>query len=193
MSGTPVLTIDGGPDDGRTVAIGKATTTLGRGPNSDIVLEWSGVSRSHAQILRHGGYHLYDLGSTNGTFVNGTTVGPAGHLLQHGDQIQLGTSDASLVFQSEVSETVATRAQRNGGGPTTPAVDTSAMTQPIKAAGAADSVLQYLKDHPEGADWDAIQAVAGLSEVELLRTLGILLDAGKVQRRSTKFFAEASP
>ena len=192
MSSSPVLTIDGGPDDGRSMAIGNATTTLGRGANSDVVLEWPGVSRSHAQILRHGGYHLYDLGSTNGTFVNGTKVGPAGHLLQHGDEIQLGSSDASLVFQSEVSAPTATRARPTGAG-RAPAVDMAAMTQPIKVAGMADAVLQYLRDHPDGADWDTIQSVAGLSEVELLRMLGILLDSGQVQRRSHKFFAETGP
>ena len=178
MSSNPVLTIDGGPDDGRIMAIGKATTTLGRGANSDVVLEWSGVSRSHAQILRHGGYHLYDLGSTNGTYVNGSKVGPAGHLLQNGDEIQLGSSDASLVFQSEVSDTMAVRAQPADADRAAPATDMAAMTQPIKVAGTADKVLQYLKNHPEGADWDAIQTVSGLSEVELLRMLGILLDTG---------------
>jgi hypothetical protein len=56
------------------------------------------VSRRHAQVLfRKGDYLLQDLKSTNGTVVNGHTLGPGERVrLSHGDEVQFG--DISLVF-----------------------------------------------------------------------------------------------
>ena len=72
---------------------------IGRGPEFDICLYDPKVSRSgHADILRRedGAYELQDLGSRNGTVVNGELVGGR-HLLIDGDVIQCGGS--VLVFQ----------------------------------------------------------------------------------------------
>ena len=63
--------------------------TLGRGENEDIRLEASGLSRSHAELTRQGPvYALHDLGSTNGTFVNGRRIEHAA--LSPGDVLRLG-------------------------------------------------------------------------------------------------------
>jgi pSer/pThr/pTyr-binding forkhead associated (FHA) protein len=68
---------------------------LGRSANSEVVLDDSTVSKHHAQVRFEGHAWIEDLGSTNGTLVNGKRVaGPTA--LRRGDRIALGT--AKLVF-----------------------------------------------------------------------------------------------
>lgn len=82
-----------------TVQIRGDVTSFGRGPDSDIVLAIPQASRLHAQILAHGdGIYLRDMGSANGTVVNGARLFDA-HRLRDGDMIQIGT--ASFVFRSD--------------------------------------------------------------------------------------------
>lgn len=65
-------------------------TIIGRHPECDIVLELNAVSRQHAQILRDGDrYCVEDMGSRNGTFVNGKKVKGRITLKQH-DRIKIG-------------------------------------------------------------------------------------------------------
>jgi len=65
------------------------------------------VSRSHAKIVRGDGgqFHVVDLGSTRGTFVNGDPVAPEGdgHSLRHGDVLSLGPSQVSTYLFYEVA------------------------------------------------------------------------------------------
>ncbi|HMG32547.1 MAG TPA: DUF3616 domain-containing protein [Blastocatellia bacterium] len=66
------------------IAIGKAS-------HNHIVLSDPTVSNTHAVVLgREGGYCIVDLGSRNGSFVNGERLGTEARLLHHGDSIQLG-------------------------------------------------------------------------------------------------------
>lgn len=69
---------------------------IGRSPDCDLILEHPEVSRRHAELLRidEVSYELRDLGSTNGTFVNGVRV--RSQLVGDGDQIRLGTFPLSL-------------------------------------------------------------------------------------------------
>lgn len=70
---------------------------LGRDPGCDIVLEGSGVSRRHAQfVLSNGEYALEDLGSKNGTWVNGARLVDS-VALSDGDSIMVG--DQNLLFR----------------------------------------------------------------------------------------------
>jgi hypothetical protein len=82
-----VLVQDG--NDRRTVALGPEPLAIGRDPQNDIVLDDRRVSRKHAEVrLRLGRYTLYDLQSTNGTYVNGRRV--AEIVLSDGDRIAIG-------------------------------------------------------------------------------------------------------
>jgi pSer/pThr/pTyr-binding forkhead associated (FHA) protein len=68
-------------------------TSIGRSSASDIVLKSDDyASGSHAQLTSHGGLlYVEDLGSTNGTFVNGRkTVGATP--LRHGDSVRVGST-----------------------------------------------------------------------------------------------------
>jgi adenylate cyclase len=65
---------------------------LGRGKSANLKLDHGGVSREHASIRRQGqDYLLTDLGSSNGTYVNGLPVAMNGRMLRSGDEIQVGT------------------------------------------------------------------------------------------------------
>jgi hypothetical protein len=65
--------------------------TVGRSPDSNIVLADPNVSRHHAEIRPQGdGFMLIDLGSTNGSKVNGVRV--AQRVLQDGDEISFGNT-----------------------------------------------------------------------------------------------------
>ena len=74
-------------------ALRDGATSIGRSSASDIVLKNDDyASGSHAQLTRHGGLlYVEDLGSTNGTFVNGRkTVGATP--LRHGDSVRVGST-----------------------------------------------------------------------------------------------------
>ncbi|MCU1602352.1 MAG: domain containing protein [Frankiales bacterium] len=77
---------------GRQVPV-SGTVVLGRGTDVDVQLTDTGVSRRHAQIDRS---RLTDLGSTNGTRLNGTRVAEAD--LHDGDRITVGSTE--IVFRS---------------------------------------------------------------------------------------------
>ncbi|MDD3652952.1 MAG: DUF3662 and FHA domain-containing protein [Desulfotomaculaceae bacterium] len=85
------LKIEEGPDQGKYFNLGKGTMLLGRRAGCDIVLSDSSVSRRHAQIeWSRGQYSIIDLGSTNGTKVNGVRV--TTRILKPGDTVALGTT-----------------------------------------------------------------------------------------------------
>ena len=67
----------------------EAHATLGRSPDSTIMLDDAEVSRQHARLVRTAsGFELEDLGSRNGTFVNGTRI--VRQVLVPGDKVRLG-------------------------------------------------------------------------------------------------------
>ena len=77
--------------EGRDVSLDQGVTVIGRSSGCDIVVDDPNVSRRHAEIRRLGeGYSLVDLGSTNGTEVNGQRVGETS--LMNGDVIGVGTT-----------------------------------------------------------------------------------------------------
>jgi hypothetical protein len=85
--------------DGKRLVVGPAGVTLGRSRQCDIVLSDPNVSRQHAEVRPRGGsWVLIDLGSTNGSRINGRRVdGP--EVLKPGDRIELG--ETSLKFELE--------------------------------------------------------------------------------------------
>lgn len=90
--------------------LGDGETVLGRHPACTIQLDSNTVSRRHAQIIKDGhSYFVEDLGSGNGTFLNGKQI--AGRTqLNHDDRIKLGP--VLLRFQTEGSSVLATPANK---------------------------------------------------------------------------------
>ena len=81
-------------------------TQIGKGPRNDVVMADAAVSAVHAIIHGEGGiYTITDIGSRNGTFVNGELVSSA-RQLNHGDVIGMGLSKLTFRF-TDYTETSA--------------------------------------------------------------------------------------
>ena len=97
-TGKGQLIITNGPQEGniiplllRTVRIGRATSKA----DWEIGLQDLSVSRPHARMeLTEKHWMVYDLGSSNGTFVNDTPVNEKGRLLRDGDKVTFGNTVA---------------------------------------------------------------------------------------------------
>jgi hypothetical protein len=85
--------------EGKRLVVGPAGVTIGRSRQCDVVLSDPNVSRQHAEIRPRGGaWVLSDLGSTNGSLLNGRRIeGP--EVVKPGDEIEIGTS--AITFELE--------------------------------------------------------------------------------------------
>jgi pSer/pThr/pTyr-binding forkhead associated (FHA) protein len=82
----------GGPNQFQTFKLSQGATRLGTGAGSQIVVGDSFMSAEHAEIIcSSSGFTLNDLGSTNGTLVNGHRVST--HELVDNDVFKLGKTD----------------------------------------------------------------------------------------------------
>lgn len=98
MNSSARLLVQIGAQPERSYPIERDITILGRETINDMVVNDAEVSRRHSRIVREAdGYLVEDLGSTNGTFVNGKRV-TVPTLLYHGDIIDMGKS-AHLIFK----------------------------------------------------------------------------------------------
>jgi pSer/pThr/pTyr-binding forkhead associated (FHA) protein len=87
--GAALVVRAGGGRVGESFPLNGERMTIGRRPDSDIFLDDVTVSRDHALIVRRGGdFHLDDLGSLNGTYVNRRRI--ESHHLADGDELQVG-------------------------------------------------------------------------------------------------------
>lgn len=94
----PTLHVLQGPDKGRTYETPNEPAVIGR-TSDQIHLSDNSSSRRHAELRPHNGdWFIYDLNSSNGTFVNGQRVVDSVRL-KHGDQIRVGTT--LLVFAGQ--------------------------------------------------------------------------------------------
>jgi pSer/pThr/pTyr-binding forkhead associated (FHA) protein len=88
--GTFTLVAEGGPLDGRVFNVPAGVAQVGRAVDNDLVFDDPSLSRKHARLINEGQQlEVEDLGSSNGTYVNGRRVGRApvmpGDLIRFGD------------------------------------------------------------------------------------------------------------
>jgi hypothetical protein len=96
------LIVRRGPQPNQIYELDKSISTLGRDITNDIVINDPEVSRHHCRLTQGGGgFTLEDLGSTNGTFVNGQRLTGA-RPLTPGDMIGLGET-VTLAYESAVA------------------------------------------------------------------------------------------
>lgn len=149
------VNIASGAEAGRVVPIADEPVVFGRTSASDVVIHWDKLTSSrHFQVRRDGTtLALLDLGSTNGTFVNGNSVRAI--QLVDGDRIEAGQT----VF--EVREQRVAARERGHTAVDERAVNGRAMAEPPRqytAAGAAPSFDPY------SSNWVQVDANAGNSE-----------------------------
>lgn len=99
----PELIFHRGKHKAFTRTIEKTELTIGRAPENDVSIPDHTISRQHAIVQKTlRGYLLKDLGSHNGTFLNGSGI--TQHILKHGDKIRMGA--VTMVFMDGSSQTL---------------------------------------------------------------------------------------
>ena len=102
-SGSALLIVQRGPDEGSRFLLDQDITTVGRHPNADIFLDDVTVSRRHAEFHRHGTkFQVKDLASLNGTYYDGVRIDAA--MLEDGSEVQIGKF--RLTFYSSKADLV---------------------------------------------------------------------------------------
>ncbi|MDD9939551.1 MAG: GGDEF domain-containing protein [Myxococcales bacterium] len=97
------LVVLAGPNVGEMYSL-EGTHTMGRGRNADLRIRGDGVSRQHLRFVVNGEeVRLEDLGSTNGSFVNGERADTV--TLRDGDKIQIGSATIlKFTYQDKMEE-----------------------------------------------------------------------------------------
>jgi DNA-binding response OmpR family regulator len=114
-------------------------TTLGRSDTCAVHIPLATVSRLHARIeQQHGRYVVFDIGSANGTFVNGKQI-DQGYMLSTGDELWIGTREAVLSFTDPEQTLIA---PGSGTAPTL-AIDIEAHSVEVYGALVELSRLEY--------------------------------------------------
>ena len=134
----------------REVNLTKDRTTIGRRSHNDLVIDNLAVSGEHAVMIMSGAdVYLEDLGSTNGTTVNGQPIKK--HLLQHADMVEIGKYRIRFLLNGSTE-----------GGSVD--IDTS---QPLRREfyGPGPSTIQI---RPQGASLEDAQQQQGTAMVKIL-------------------------
>lgn len=141
-----------GPTPGTIFELSKSDMTIGRDLGNDYVINDVEISRKHLRLLLQGeNYIIEDLGSTNGSFVNGQRL-TGSHVLIPGDLISLG-EHVTLVVESSAYDPAATQLSAQAG-PTVKAAQPAAPVQPAQrpaaqpAARPAAQAPQYVQPAP---------------------------------------------
>jgi predicted component of type VI protein secretion system len=137
-----------GPNPGKVFELTMESMSVGREAGNDIVIQDAELSRNHARISRRGGaFVLEDLGSTNGTFVNGQRV-MSPRSLAPGDEVGFG-ENVVVTFQGEGAAATVAAAGRQPPtrqpAPPPPRYDAAppqyAAPQPAKAGGGSQTLI----------------------------------------------------
>ena len=186
----------------KEIPLSKERTTIGRKAHNDIQIDNLAVSGEHAVIVTIlNDSFLEDLGSTNGTVVNGNPIKK--HFLQNNDVIELGKYklkfvgeaapagaadkadfEKTMVLRPSAMKAAADQAKAMGGGAQAAVAQRAAASQQVASAAAATGVAD--KDitkttppapKPAGQPLGAIQLLSGANagkELELTKPLTTL-------------------
>ncbi len=133
-----------GPNPGMVFELSKDVLLIGRDVTNDIVIGDAEISRQHARLTRTpGGHVLEDLGSTNGSFVNGERL-MAPRVLNPGDLVGMG-ENVTMTFDAiapEAAATVASPADEPEAAALSPAGAAPPAATPAAVSAADEPALQ---------------------------------------------------
>src|SRR5512147_2377497 len=133
------LSVRQGPRPNLVFELDQDSYTIGREAGAEIVIEDAQVSRRHAQLTRQGtSYVIEDIGSTNGTYVNGKRV-TAPVLLSDGDMVGLADTVVLVVQAPSTAgqEATVVSDSTHYTPPTQPAFTPPIVQPPVQAPPAA--------------------------------------------------------
>ena len=108
------LLIISGPLQGKEFLVNKEEFSIGSGAQNDLVLEDSTISKRHCEIsVSENGYQIRDLGSTNGTYVQGIRIASA--FLNPGAEFQIGKTHLIFCPLQEAREIPLSSSEAFGG------------------------------------------------------------------------------
>jgi serine phosphatase RsbU (regulator of sigma subunit)/pSer/pThr/pTyr-binding forkhead associated (FHA) protein len=159
------LHVDSGPTTGTQYTIEAAKTILGRHPECDVVLDVAAVSRQHAQIMRvNSDFLIEDLGSRNGTIVNGQLIENQ-YALKEGDHVKICDLDFTFFLTPPSAELA---------GPT--------------VRGGDNSSIALLVDDPQG---QSSSTVMSTFDVSSSRTGAFLTERPEVKLQAMMEIAQS--
>lgn len=158
------LWVCSGKNIGRRFALDRAEHTIGRSAHVEIPVVDERVSQQHAKIVSGpGGHFLYDLGSTNGTYVNNERVREA--RLKDGDLVQVGETVFEYLSYEERKLTINVRAS------TAPSSDNADAVPAALRAGAQQALNRARRyDDPEATPLPPPSPKSGGTSVEAAET-----------------------
>jgi predicted component of type VI protein secretion system len=150
---------------GQEFALGRPMVVIGRGRQSDIVLAEQGISRQHASI-QHGpqGWILTDLGSTNGTLLNGQPIrAQEPYLLRPGDRVAIGSS--VMLLQQDAPQEAAAPPAHHRDRPRPALLIAGAFFLVVVLAGIVALLVTVLKPDEEATTPESIDPLEGIGTV----------------------------
>jgi len=153
------LVMRAGPNPGKVFALDRSDISIGRGVNNTFVINDAEISRNHVRFTKGDtDYLIEDLGSTNGTFINGRRISGQ-QTLKSGDSLQLGENvivSYEVVGEGEEA-TVVAGSERPAPEPTpppaprrAPPAQPPAQPKPVPVAQPAPQQPAYAGQVPPG-------------------------------------------
>lgn len=149
-----VVTIDGVVI--KEVPLSKERTTLGRRPYNDVVIDNLAVSGEHAVLMMSGdGVEIEDLGSTNGTYVNGQSI--QRQALRSGDTVEVGKYRIRFLHEEAVPDFEKTLLFK-------PAMEASVRAAPAPAPAPMSAAVRVVTGPAAGREVALVKVVTTLGK-----------------------------
>ncbi|TWU04009.1 FHA domain-containing protein [Neorhodopirellula pilleata] len=158
-----------GKQRGETVSVGDKRLVIGRSADCDLVLQTPDVSRKHCMIVRNSeGIYIRDLGSRNGTKVNGVDIANEKAVkLKHRDKLQVGKWKFRMIEHSGSSLLQPSQSAESLGGTNSAGTSVSPVSG-LDSVGRSEANSGFNDDSPlQGDLLDELDAIAASLHINI--------------------------